>query len=90
MKYTTKVSERGQVVIPKAIRDSLKLDKNSAIEVEMIGTTVTLTPVGAPTPKRDMRKFDEAMKKYRGSMREQLLADGYSSTDELMKHLRGR
>ena len=90
MKYTTKVSERGQVVIPKPIRDSLKLSKNSAIEFEMTGTKVILTPAVTPTPKRDMRKFDEAMKKYRGSMREQLLADGYSSTDELMRDLRGR
>ncbi len=84
MKYTTKVSERGQVVIPKPIRDSLKLDKNSSVEFEMKGAVLTLRP------KRDMRKFDEAIKKYKGSMREQLLADGYSSVDELMKDLRGR
>ena len=84
MKYTTKVGERGQVVIPKAIRDSLKLDKNSSVEFEMNGTVLTLRPT------RDMRKFDEAIKKYKGSMRKQLLADGYNSVDDLMKDLRGR
>ncbi len=84
MKYTTKVSERGQVVIPKPIRDSLKLDKNSSVEFEMKGAVLTLRP------KRDMRKFDQAIKKYRGSMREQFLADGYTSTDQFTAEIRGR
>ena len=84
MKLTAKMGERGQVVIPKAIRDSLGMDKNSSVEFELNGTRLTLRP------KRDMRRFDEAIKKYKGSMREQLLADGYSSVDDLMKDLRGR
>jgi AbrB family looped-hinge helix DNA binding protein len=84
MKFKTKVGERGQVVIPKAIRDSLGLDKNSAIEFEMKGTKVTLTP------ERDMRNLELAMKRYAGSMRKQLLAEGYRSTGEYMKAIRGR
>lgn len=84
MKFQTKVGERGQVVIPKAIRDHLGLDKNSAIEFEMKGSTVTLAS------KRDMRRFDEGIRKWRGVLRKQMLADGYSSTEELMKDLRGR
>lgn len=84
MKYQSRVGERGQVVIPKAIRDSLGLDKNSAIEFEMTGTTVTLTP------KRDMRKFDQAMKRWKGALRKEFLADGYTSTDQFIKEIRGR
>ena len=44
MKYQSKLGERGQVVIPKAIRDNLGLNKHSAIEFELKGTTITLKP----------------------------------------------
>jgi AbrB family looped-hinge helix DNA binding protein len=84
MKFRSKVGERGQVVIPKAIRDNLGLDKNSAIEFELKGTTVTLTP------QRDMSNFDLAIKRYGGFLRKQFLADGYTSVDEYIKEIRGR
>ena len=84
MKFRSKVGERGQVVIPKAIRDNLGLDKNSAIEFELKGTTVTLKP------QRDMSNFDLAIKRYGGSLRKQFLADGYTSVDEYIKEIRGR
>jgi AbrB family looped-hinge helix DNA binding protein len=84
MKVESKVGERGQVVIPKAIRDNLGLDKNTVVEFELRGTTLTLTP------KRDMRNFDLAMKRYGGSLRKQFLADGYTSVDEYIKEIRGR
>lgn len=84
MKFQSKVGERGQVVIPKVIRDNLGLDRNTAIEFEVKGTVVTLTP------KRDMRRFDEAVQKYRGSLRKDFLADGYASIDQYIKESRGR
>ena len=84
MKYTARLGERGQVVIPKPIRDSLGLAKNACVDFEVKDHILTLTP------KRDMRRFDEAIRKYKGSMRKQMLADGYASVDELMKDLRGR
>jgi AbrB family looped-hinge helix DNA binding protein len=84
MKFRSKVGERGQVVIPKAIRNNLGLDKNSEIEFELKGTTVTLKP------QRDLANFDLAIKRYGGSLRKQMLEDGFASTDELMNHIRGR
>lgn len=84
MKFQSKVGERGQVVIPKAIRDNLGLDKNSALEFELKGATVTLRA------KRDMGNFDLAMKKYAGSLRKQFLADGYTSVDQYINESRGR
>ena len=48
MKYQSKLGERGQVVIPKPIRDNLGLNKNSAIEFELKGATVTLRPSRDP------------------------------------------
>jgi AbrB family looped-hinge helix DNA binding protein len=84
MKFQSKVGERGQVVIPKAIRDSLRLGKNTAIEFELKGTTITLVP------KRDLRNFDLAMERYRGSLREKFLEEGNTTVDEYIKDIRGR
>jgi AbrB family looped-hinge helix DNA binding protein len=84
MKFESKVGERGQVVIPKAIRDNLGISKHTAIVFEMEGAKVSLSP------KRDMRNFELAMSRYGGSLRKQMLAEGYASTDELMKDIRGR
>jgi AbrB family looped-hinge helix DNA binding protein len=87
MKFQSKVGQRGQVVIPKPIRDNLGLDKNSSLEFELKGTTVTLR---AKRAESDMANFELAMKKYAGSLRKQFLADGYTSVDQYIKESRGR
>jgi AbrB family looped-hinge helix DNA binding protein len=87
MKYQSKVGERGQVVIPKPIRDNLRLDKNSAIEFELKGSTVTLRPKPANS---DMANFELALKRYGGSLRKQFLAKGYKSVDQYLDEMRGR
>ena len=84
MKYEAKLGERGQVVIPKPLRERLGLAKSDLIQFEENDGAVTLTR------KRDMRKFEEAIKKYRGSMRKQFLSEGYKSVDEYMAIIRGR
>jgi AbrB family looped-hinge helix DNA binding protein len=84
MKFQSKLGERGQVVIPKAIRDNLGLNKNTAIEFEIKGATVTMRA------KRDLSNLDLAIKKYGGSLRKQFLADGYTSVDEYIAESRGR
>ena len=85
MKGTGKLGERGQVVIPKAMRDKMGLTKNSAIDFELKGTVITLTPSRA----REMRNFELALKKYGGSLRKQFLADGYKSVDRYLDETRG-
>ncbi len=85
MKVQSKLGERGQVVIPKAMRDSLGLNKNSAIEFELKGRTIMLTP----SREQEMRNFDLAMKKYAGSLRKDFLAKGYKSVDEYLDETRG-
>jgi hypothetical protein len=42
------------------------------------------------TPKRDTKDFDSRIKKWRGFLRKQMLAEGYTSTAELMKDIRDR
>ena len=41
----THMSSRGQVVIPKAVRERLKLDRNTELRVEVDGDRVVLCPV---------------------------------------------
>ena len=85
MKFQSKLGERGQVVIPKAIRDNLGLGKNSAIEFELKGTTVTLKA----SRDQEMRNFELAMKQYGGSLRKQFVADGYTSVDQYLDEIGG-
>jgi AbrB family looped-hinge helix DNA binding protein len=87
MKYQSKLGERGQVVIPKPIRDNLGLDMNSAIEFEIKGARVTLR---AKRTASEMADFDLAMKKYAGSLRKSFLANGYKSVDDFIDASRGR
>jgi AbrB family looped-hinge helix DNA binding protein len=86
MKYQSKVGERGQVVIPKPIRDNLGLSKNSAIEFELKGSTITLRA----SREQELRNFKLAMKKYAGSLRKSFLAKGYKSVDQFIDESRGR
>lgn len=41
----TLVSERGQVVIPKKIRDTVHIEKGDELEIETVGETIILKPV---------------------------------------------
>ena len=41
----TLVSERGQVVIPKKIREKIHIGKGDALEIEVVGETVVLKPI---------------------------------------------
>jgi AbrB family looped-hinge helix DNA binding protein len=87
MKFRSKVGERGQVVIPKPIRDNLGIGKNTAIEFELKGATVTLR---AKQTASEMAGFDRAIKKYAGSLRKSFLASGYKSVDDFIDQSRGR
>jgi AbrB family looped-hinge helix DNA binding protein len=85
MKLQSKLGERGQVVIPKAIRDNLGLSKNSVIEFELKGNTVTIRP----SRDRELHNFELAFKKYAGSLREEFLAEGNTSVDQYLDETRG-
>jgi len=79
-----KIDEHGQITIPKAIQESCGLTPGVELEVTVRDGAVVLEP------KRDTASFDAAMKRWKGSLRQQMLADGYTSTRELMQDLRGR
>ncbi|MBI3599246.1 MAG: AbrB/MazE/SpoVT family DNA-binding domain-containing protein [Nitrospinae bacterium] len=41
----TLLSERGQVVIPKKVRESIKVEKGDEFEIEVVGINIVLKPI---------------------------------------------
>jgi AbrB family looped-hinge helix DNA binding protein len=69
------VAERGQITLPKAVRDALGLSKGTKLRVELDGGRIILR-----------KEVDDALSKLRGRFK---LADGFASTDEAMRAIRG-
>ena len=69
------VAERGQITLPKAVRDALGLTKGTKLKVELEGGRIVL--------RKDV---DDALSRMRGRIK---LPQGVS-TDDIMRELRGR
>jgi AbrB family looped-hinge helix DNA binding protein len=69
------VAERGQITLPKAVRDALGLTKGTKLKVELDGARIVL--------RKDV---DDALSRLRGRFK---LADGFTSTDDAMRAIRG-
>jgi AbrB family looped-hinge helix DNA binding protein len=69
------VAERGQITLPKAVRDALGLTKGTLLKVELDGSRIILR-----------KNVDDAISRARGKFK---LPEGVT-TDDLMRELRGR
>ena len=69
------VAERGQITLPKAVRDALGLTKGTKLKVELDGGCIVL--------RKDV---NDALSRVRGRFR---LPDGVT-TDDVMREFRGR
>ena len=69
------VAERGQITLPKAVRDALGLTKGSTLTVELDGGRIIL--------RKDVK---DAISRVRGRFK---LPEGVT-TDDIMQDLRGR
>ena len=69
------VAERGQITLPKAVRDALGLTKGTQLKVELDGSRIILR-----------KNVDDAVSRLRGRFR---LPAGVG-TDDIMRELRGR
>ena len=78
-----RVTEKGQVTIPKDIRDRLGIVPGSEVEFIASDDGVRLVPAGASSADR-VRRFEEWARKIEGT-----LDLGGLSTDEYMEELRG-
>lgn len=68
------VAERGQITLPKAVRDALGLTKGTTLKVELDGARIILR-----------KNVDDAISRARGRFK---LPEG-TGTDEVMRELRG-
>ena len=68
------VAERGQITLPKAVRDALGLTKGTVLKVELDGGRIILR-----------KSVDDAISRARGRFR----LDGFGSTNEAMQAVRG-
>jgi len=68
------VAERGQITLPKAVRDALGLTKGSKLTVELVDGRIIL--------RKDV---DDALSRLRGRFK----LDGFANTDEAMSAIRG-
>jgi AbrB family looped-hinge helix DNA binding protein len=55
MNLTVTLDKAGRVVIPKTLRDELRLEPGDALELESEGERMTLRPVRSQTPLRKER-----------------------------------
>ncbi len=68
------VAERGQITLPKAVRDALGLTKGSVLKVELEGSRIVLR-----------KSVDDAVSRARGRFR----LDGFDSADAAVRAVRG-
>lgn len=69
------VAERGQITLPRAVRDALGLTKGTQLTVELDGSRIILR-----------KNVDDAIARARGKF----TLDGFTSVDEAMRAVRGR
>jgi len=69
------VAERGQITLPKAVRDALGLTKGSILKIELDGSRIVLR-----------KSVDDAISRARGRFK----LDGFANTDDALRAIRGR
>ena len=69
------VAERGQITLPKAVRDALGLTKGTLLKVELDGGRIILR-----------KNVDDAISRARGKFKR----PAGVTTDDIMRELRGR
>lgn len=75
-----KVGERGQVTIPKDIRERFGIRANAEVDFEVINGSIVL--------RKAARKIGIA--KWRGRCKDSFAKLGYSSVDKFVDDIRGR
>ena len=75
-----KVGERGQITIPKAIRDKFGFRPHTEVEFDLVNGSVVL---------RKARR-DSALLKWKGYCGKRFKAMGYTSVDQYVEDVRGR
>ncbi len=75
-----KIGERGQVTIPKEIREKFGLGPDTEVEFRIVGGSIVL--------KKGPQKLN--LSKWKGRCRDTFSKLGYSSVDAFIEDVRGR
>jgi AbrB family looped-hinge helix DNA binding protein len=75
-----KIGERGQVTIPKEIRQKFGLGPDTDVEFRVVNGSIIL--------KKAPKKLD--LRKWKGRCKESFAELGYSSVDKFIDDVRGR
>lgn len=75
-----KIGERGQVTIPKDIREKFGLSAESEVEFHVINGAIVL--------KKAAKKLD--LRKWKGRCKDSFVKLGYASVDKFIDDVRGR
>ena len=75
-----KVGERGQVTIPKGIREKFGLNPHTQVEFRVVNGSIVL--------KKAPKKID--IRRWKGYCKDSFAKLGYKSVDEAIEDLRGR
>ena len=75
-----KIGERGQVTIPKVIRDRFGLGPDTEVEFQIQNNSIIL--------RKKPKKLD--LKKWKGKAKASFDELGYSSVDRFIEDIRGR
>ena len=75
-----KIGERGQVTIPKKIREKFGLRPETEVEFSIVNGSILLKKM----PKRS------SIRKWKGRCKESFKELGYSSVDKFINEVRGR
>ncbi len=78
--YSRKIAERGQVTLPKELRDRFALEPRTEVEFATDGEIIVLRKKG--------RSLD--LEKWIGKARKSLARLGYRSVDAYVESVRGR
>ena len=57
------ISTKGQVIIPKAIRDELKLKENSPLSMEVVHGKIIVMPINEEKIRQELEEFWEFRRK---------------------------
>jgi AbrB family looped-hinge helix DNA binding protein len=66
MTTQTKISAKGQIVIPKAVREELDWPPGTRLEIQKVGGAVTLQPVAKKRRRLTLEEFERRRPKYEG------------------------